>query len=119
MSRFLYALIPLQFPVFVDFKEHTVYVKRRSYHKEFLERVSEMFQVVVFTASQSIYAKQLLGILDPNGKIIPRCKLSPSSHCVGRIYIIIHNLGDLLIVLRFDYIYVSYCRLRRNARVSH
>lgn len=60
------------FPVFVDFKEHTVYVKRRPYLQEFLERVSEMFQIVVFTASQSIYAKQLLDILDPDGRIISR-----------------------------------------------
>ncbi|KAI7730342.1 hypothetical protein M8C21_025099, partial [Ambrosia artemisiifolia] len=60
------------FPVFVDLKEHTVYVKQRPYLKEFLERVSEMFQIVVFTASQSIYANQLLNILDPDGKIISR-----------------------------------------------
>ncbi|KAM0054787.1 putative protein-serine/threonine phosphatase [Helianthus debilis subsp. tardiflorus] len=58
------------FPVFFDFKEHTVYVKQRPYLKDFLERVSEMFQIVIFTASQSIYAKQLLDILDPDGKII-------------------------------------------------
>lgn len=60
------------FRVLFDFKEHTVYVKQRPYLKEFLERVSEMFQIVVFTASQSIYAKQLLDILDPDGKIISR-----------------------------------------------
>ncbi|KAI3741512.1 hypothetical protein L1987_59186 [Smallanthus sonchifolius] len=60
------------FPVFVDSKEHTVYVKQRPYLKEFLERVSEMFKIVVFTASQSIYANQLLDILDPDGKIISR-----------------------------------------------
>lgn len=34
----------------------------------FLERVAEMFEIVVFTASQSIYAKQLLDILDPDRK---------------------------------------------------
>ncbi|KAL8228791.1 hypothetical protein R6Q57_013691 [Mikania cordata] len=56
------------FPVFVDFKVHTVYVKQRPHLRDFLERVSEMFQIVVFTASQSIYAKQLLDILDPDGK---------------------------------------------------
>ncbi|XP_076897236.1 uncharacterized protein LOC143550481 [Bidens hawaiensis] len=60
------------FTVFVDFKEHAVHVKRRPYLKEFLERVSEMFQVMVFTASQSIYANQLLDILDPDGKFISR-----------------------------------------------
>lgn len=58
------------FSVYFDLKEHTVYVKQRPYLREFLERVSEMFQIVVFTASQSIYAKQLLDILDPDGKII-------------------------------------------------
>nr|XP_043620958.1 uncharacterized protein LOC122592728 isoform X1 [Erigeron canadensis] len=58
------------FPVLIDSIEHTVYVKQRPYLKEFLERVSKMFQIVVFTASQSIYAKQLLDILDPDGKII-------------------------------------------------
>ncbi|XP_071715811.1 uncharacterized protein [Rutidosis leptorrhynchoides] len=60
------------FQVSFDSKDHTVYVKKRPYLKEFLERVSEMFQVFVFTASQSVYAKQLLDILDPNGTIISR-----------------------------------------------
>ena len=36
----------------------------------FLERVAEMFEIVVFTASQSIYAEQLLDILDPVGNLI-------------------------------------------------
>jgi len=31
-----------------------------------------MFEVVIFTASQSIYAKQLLDILDPEGRFISR-----------------------------------------------
>lgn len=31
-----------------------------------------MFEIVVFTASQSIYAKQLLDILDPDGKLFSR-----------------------------------------------
>lgn len=58
------------FQVFSSLKEHTVYVKKRPYLRAFLEKVSEMFQIVIFTASQSIYAKQLLDILDPEGKII-------------------------------------------------
>ena len=60
------------FPVFFNMKEHTVYVKQRPHLRTFLERVSEMFEIVVFTASQSIYAKQLLDILDPDGKLISR-----------------------------------------------
>ncbi|KAI8008888.1 CTD small phosphatase-like protein 2 [Camellia lanceoleosa] len=47
-----------------------VYVKQRPYLQMFLERVAEMFEIVVFTASQSIYAKQLLDILDPDKKLI-------------------------------------------------
>uniref|UniRef100_A0A7N0RF91 FCP1 homology domain-containing protein n=2 Tax=Kalanchoe fedtschenkoi TaxID=63787 RepID=A0A7N0RF91_KALFE len=60
------------FPVFFDMKEHTVYVRQRPFLRVFLEKVTEMFEVVIFTASQSIYAKQLLDILDPDGKIISR-----------------------------------------------
>ncbi|KAL3522630.1 hypothetical protein ACH5RR_015464 [Cinchona calisaya] len=60
------------FPVFFNMQEHTVYVKQRPHLLTFLERVSEMFEIVVFTASQSIYAKQLLDILDPDGKLISR-----------------------------------------------
>ncbi|KRH37770.2 hypothetical protein GLYMA_09G088300v4 [Glycine max] len=60
------------FTVFFNLKEYTVYVKQRPYLHAFLERVSEMFEVVIFTASQSIYAKQLLDILDPDGRFISR-----------------------------------------------
>ncbi|KAL2456669.1 SCP1-like small phosphatase 4 [Abeliophyllum distichum] len=60
------------FPVFFNMKEHIVYVKQRPHLRMFLERVAEMFETVVFTASQSIYAKQLLDILDPSGKLISR-----------------------------------------------
>ncbi|KAG6639379.1 hypothetical protein CIPAW_10G095900 [Carya illinoinensis] len=60
------------FTVFFDMKEHTVYVKQRPYLHTFLERVAEMFEVVIFTASQSIYAEQLLDIVDQDGKLISR-----------------------------------------------
>ncbi|KAH1048416.1 hypothetical protein J1N35_039200 [Gossypium stocksii] len=60
------------FTVFFNMKEHTVYVKQRPHLHKFLEKVAEMFEVVIFTASQSIYAEQLLDILDPDGKLISR-----------------------------------------------
>lgn len=60
------------FTVFFNMKEHTVYVKQRPYLHSFLGRVAEMFEVVIFTASQSIYAEQLLDMLDPDGKLISR-----------------------------------------------
>ncbi|XP_028095563.1 CTD small phosphatase-like protein 2 [Camellia sinensis] len=58
------------FLVFFNIKEHTVYVKQRPHLQMFLERVAEMFEIVVFTASQSIYAEQLLDIMDPDRKLI-------------------------------------------------
>lgn len=60
------------FPVFFNMKEHIVHVKKRPHLQTFLERVAQIFEIVVFTASQSIYAKQLLDILDPEGKLISR-----------------------------------------------
>ncbi|XP_043702151.1 uncharacterized protein LOC122652472 [Telopea speciosissima] len=60
------------FQVFFNMKEHTVYVRQRPYLQTFLERVAEMFEVVVFTASLSTYAEELLNILDPEGKLISR-----------------------------------------------
>ncbi|XP_039122164.1 uncharacterized protein LOC120258796 [Dioscorea cayenensis subsp. rotundata] len=60
------------FPVFFNLKQHMVYVKRRPYLQIFLERVAQMFEIIVFTASQSIYAEQLLDILDPDKMLIGR-----------------------------------------------
>ncbi|WOK91529.1 CTD small phosphatase-like protein 2 isoform X2 [Canna indica] len=60
------------FSVFFNMKEHTVYVRRRPFLQMFLERVAQMFEIVIFTASLSIYAAQLLDILDPDQKIISR-----------------------------------------------
>ncbi|KAH0869256.1 hypothetical protein HID58_076278, partial [Brassica napus] len=58
------------FRVFFNMQENTVYVKQRPHLYKFLERVVELFHVVIFTASHSIYASQLLDILDPDGKFI-------------------------------------------------
>ncbi|KAG6529868.1 uncharacterized protein LOC122042801 [Zingiber officinale] len=60
------------FPIFFDMKHHTVYVRRRPFLQLFLERVAQMFKIIIFTASQSIYAEKLLDILDPDRNIISK-----------------------------------------------
>ena len=54
-----------KFVVKFNSREHSVAVRQRPFLFEFLERVAQLFEVVVFTASQKVYAEQLLNILDP------------------------------------------------------
>lgn len=56
--------------VFFNMKDHTVYVRQRPHLKMFLEKVAQMFELVIFTASQKIYAEQIIDRLDPDGKLI-------------------------------------------------
>jgi len=60
------------FSFLVDFnnQQHAVNVKQRPYLFDFLEHAAALFEVVIFTASQQVYAEQLLDILDPEGKLI-------------------------------------------------
>ena len=53
------------FPVAFNGFNHTVHVKKRPGLLEFLQSVSKLFEVVIFTASQKIYAEQLLNVIDP------------------------------------------------------
>lgn len=57
------------FSVNFNHEDHTVYVRCRPYLKEFMERVAGTFEIIIFTASQSIYAEQLLNVLDPKRKV--------------------------------------------------
>ncbi|GBF96922.1 CTD small phosphatase [Raphidocelis subcapitata] len=58
------------FPVLFNGAEHMVHVRMRPHMHEFLERAAELFEVVVFTASQKVYAEKLLNILDPQRRLI-------------------------------------------------
>ena len=57
-----------QFSVSCNDQTYTVYARTRPYLSSFLEAVSELFEVVLFTASQKVYADQLVSLLDPMGQ---------------------------------------------------
>lgn len=58
------------FPVTFNGIQYRVHVRTRPYLMEFLAAVSKKFEVVVFTASQRVYANELLQRIDPDGKYI-------------------------------------------------
>lgn len=57
------------FTVNFNQKDHTVYVRCRPHLQDFMERVASLFEIIIFTASQSIYAEQLLNVLDPKRRV--------------------------------------------------
>ncbi|KAL6609452.1 hypothetical protein ACP70R_039421 [Stipagrostis hirtigluma subsp. patula] len=67
--------------------DHTVYVRQRPHLEMFLEQVAQMFEVVIFTASERVYAEPLLDKLDPNRKLISRRLYRESCTFSGGSYI--------------------------------
>jgi CTD small phosphatase-like protein 2 len=66
------SLIPhdVQFPVSFNGSVYTVSGRFRPHYLGFLQAVAEKFEVVVFTASQKVYADELLNIIDPTKSLI-------------------------------------------------
>ena len=58
------------FPVHFNNQQHMVNVRRRPALEAFLARVAQLFEVVIFTASQRVYAERLLNIIDPESRHI-------------------------------------------------
>ncbi|KAL3931361.1 MAG: hypothetical protein SGBAC_011345 [Bacillariaceae sp.] len=60
----------LVFPVDFHGMTYQVHVRLRPYLFEFLEKIKDKYEVIVFTASQKVYANELLNLIDPEGKYI-------------------------------------------------
>ena len=60
----------LTFSVSFSGQSYTVYCRLRPYLSDFLRAVSAAFEVVIFTASQQVYADTLLDILDRDRALI-------------------------------------------------
>lgn len=59
------AKTDFMFEVSLNNKKHCVNVRQRPHMDQFLQRCAELFELVIFTASQKLYAEQLLNIIDP------------------------------------------------------
>ena len=67
----------MKFPVEFNGTEYQVHVRCRPYLQQFLQAVSQKFEVVIFTASQQVYADKLLDKIDPGKCNHVICKTIP------------------------------------------
>ena len=65
---------------FHDGSKKKYHVQLRPFVREFLERISEMYHLIVYTASQKSYAEKVVEMLDPNGKFFKA--LLSSDYCL-------------------------------------
>lgn len=68
-----------EIPLEMQGETHTVYVKKRPGVDEFLQKVSQWYEIVLFTASLALYANPVMDLLDPEKLVQLRLY---REHCV-------------------------------------
>ena len=75
------------FSVHFNNADYTVYVKTRPHMLHFLQSVAQWYEVVIFTASQQVYADKLLDIIDPQHSYIKHRVFRDSCVCYEGNYL--------------------------------
>lgn len=105
-----------EIPLEMQGETHMVYVKKRPGVDNFLEKVSQWYEVIVFTASLALYANPVMDLLDPKRLVHGRLY---REHCVltsGCYVKDISKLGrDLKKTLIIDNSPLSYALQPENA----
>uniref|UniRef100_A0AC35TSE4 FCP1 homology domain-containing protein n=1 Tax=Rhabditophanes sp. KR3021 TaxID=114890 RepID=A0AC35TSE4_9BILA len=71
----------IAFPIKCEQLECKVYVRVRPFFHYFIDRMSKLFELIIFTAGKNFYARKLCDILDPKRKFIKHRLFR--EHCVG------------------------------------
>ena len=75
------------FPVLFNGVNYQVYVRKRPYLEFFLEAIAPLYEVILFTASQKVYADKLCEYIDPERKYIRHKLFRDSCLCVQGNYV--------------------------------